>query len=68
MAGDGIRRRMGRRYVPLADLLGHVLAAGLTIEKVREPRHEPVPYILGISAGGRRRSAARALVAGLNDG
>jgi len=48
--GDGIRRRTGMRHVPLADLMGHVLAAGLTIDKVIEPRHEPVPFILGVSA------------------
>lgn len=48
--GDGIRRRTGMRHVPLADMFRHLLAAGLTIEKVIEPRHEPVPYILGISA------------------
>jgi hypothetical protein len=30
--------------------MGHVLAAGLAIDKVIEPRHEPVPFILGISA------------------
>ena len=48
--GDGIRRRTGMRHVPLAELFGHVLGAGLTIEKVIEPRREPVPYILGISA------------------
>jgi SAM-dependent methyltransferase len=48
--GDGIRRRTGMRHVPLAELFGAVIGAGLTIEKVIEPRHEPVPFILGISA------------------
>lgn len=48
--GDGIRRRTGMRQVPLADLLGAVLRAGLVIEQVTEPRNEPVPFILGISA------------------
>ena len=48
--GDGIRRRTGMRHVPLAELFGAVIDAGLTIEKVIEPRHEPVPFILGISA------------------
>lgn len=48
--GDGIRRRAGMRHVPLADLFEAVIGAGLTIETVIEPRHEPVPFILGISA------------------
>ena len=48
--GQGIRRRIGMRHVPLADLFGSVLAAGLTIDAVIEPRSEPVPFILGISA------------------
>ena len=43
--GDGIRRLAGARHVPLADLLNHVSAAGLAIDRVEEVHGDP-PGIL----------------------
>jgi hypothetical protein len=38
------------RHVTLAELLNAFLDAGLTIDRVVEPRDEPVPFILAIRA------------------
>lgn len=48
--GQNIRRRVGMRHVPLADLFNAFLEAGLHIDRVVEPRDEPVPFILAIRA------------------
>ncbi|MEV0387795.1 class I SAM-dependent methyltransferase [Nonomuraea sp. NPDC050643] len=47
---NGIRRRLGMRHVPLAELLGAFLEAGLVIARVLEPSAEPVPRALAVSA------------------
>ncbi len=46
----GIRERVGMRHVPLAELLTAFPAAGLSIERVVEPREEPIPYALAVRA------------------
>lgn len=46
----GIRSRVGMFHLPLADLLNGIVASGLRIERVVEPRDEPVPFILAIAA------------------
>jgi len=38
------------RHVPLAQFLNAFIAAGLTIEDVREPERAPVPYAITIRA------------------
>ncbi|MGW5359580.1 class I SAM-dependent methyltransferase [Actinopolymorpha pittospori] len=48
--GDGIRRRVGMRHVPLADLMNAVIGAGLCITRVLEPGSEPVPAALALRA------------------
>ena len=48
--GHNIRRRVGMRHQPLADLLNAFLDAGLVISRVGEPRTEPVPSILSVRA------------------
>ncbi len=47
--GDGIRRLAGARHAPLADLLNHVSAAGLAIDRVEEVHGDP-PGILAFRA------------------
>jgi SAM-dependent methyltransferase len=55
--GPHIRRRVGMRQYPLADLLNAFAGAGLVIEHVAEPGDRPVPVSLAIRA---RKPAARA--------
>lgn len=47
---DGIRRRLGMRHLPLADLLNGFAAAGLSLTRAVEPGDEPVPYRLALHA------------------
>jgi SAM-dependent methyltransferase len=47
---DGIRRRVGMRHVPLADYFNAVIGAGFALERVVEPRQEPIPFVLGLRA------------------
>jgi hypothetical protein len=47
-----VRRLAGARHVPLADLLNHVSAAGLAIDRVEEVRGDP-PGILAFRAAKR---------------
>lgn len=47
---DGIRRRTGMRHLPLADLINAFLDAGLSIERVFEPREHPVPFTFAVRA------------------
>jgi hypothetical protein len=47
--GQGLRRRVGVRHVPLAALLNAVLHAGFQIEQVEEPGPEDYPRILAIA-------------------
>lgn len=48
--GENIRRRVGMRHIPLAELFNAFRAAGLSIDHVAEPRDEPVPFILAVRA------------------
>ena len=48
--GPYVRRRVGMRHHPLADLLNAFIATGLVIEHVAEPGDRPVPVILAIRA------------------
>ena len=48
--GDGLRRRVGVRHVPLATLLNALLRAGLRLEHVDEPGPEDYPRLLALSA------------------
>lgn len=47
---DGIRRRVGMRHLPLAELFTAVLASGFGIERVEEPGPDAVPVALAIAA------------------
>jgi hypothetical protein len=46
--GHNIRRRVGMRHHPLAELLNAFISAGLVIEQVAELGDRPVPVNLGI--------------------
>jgi ubiquinone/menaquinone biosynthesis C-methylase UbiE len=48
--GEFVRKRVGMRHHPLADLLTAFIAAGLAIERVTETGDRAVPTILGIRA------------------
>ena len=48
--GPYVRRRVGMRHHPLAELLNAFVCAGLRIEHVAEPGDRPVPVILAIRA------------------
>ena len=50
--GDGVRRLAGARHVPLADLLNHVSAAGLALDRVEEVHGDP-PGIIALRASKR---------------
>jgi|SRR5579863_4453058 len=54
--GPYVRKRVGMRHHPLAELLNGFIAAELTIERVVERGDNPVPTILGIRA--RKPAAA----------
>jgi SAM-dependent methyltransferase len=47
---EGIRSRVGMRHLPLPELLNAFFDSGLSIQRVVEPRDEPVPFILAIIA------------------
>ncbi len=53
--GDNVRRRVGMRHHPLAELLNAFISTGLTIEHVAELGDLAVPTILAIRA--RKRAA-----------
>ncbi|MEU4287017.1 class I SAM-dependent methyltransferase [Kribbella sp. NPDC026596] len=48
--GDGIRRHVGMRHVPLADYLNAFLTPDLTLERFEEPDSRGVPYSLAARA------------------
>jgi SAM-dependent methyltransferase len=48
--GEYVRRRVGMRHHPLADLLNAFIGTGLAIEHVTETGGRPVPTSLGIRA------------------
>lgn len=56
--GFNVRRRVGMRHHPLAELLNAFIAAELTIERVAESGARPIPVILGIRARKRGRPGA----------
>ncbi|WP_328995438.1 class I SAM-dependent methyltransferase [Kribbella sp. NBC_01245] len=45
---EGIRANVGMRHLPLAEFLTTFLQAGLAIERVMEPREDPVPHALAV--------------------
>jgi SAM-dependent methyltransferase len=47
---DGIRRRVGMRHIPLADLLNALLRTGLTIERFEEPGEFAIPHAFAARA------------------
>jgi len=48
--GEFVRKRVGMRHQPLADLLNAFINTGLAIEHITELGDRPVPIILGIRA------------------
>jgi SAM-dependent methyltransferase len=48
--GPYVRRRVGMRHHPLAELLNGFIAAGLAVEHVAEPGDRPIPVNLAIRA------------------
>lgn len=48
--GDNIRRRVGMRHLPLAELFNAITGAGLVLTDVLEPGHDPVPSMLALRA------------------
>src|SRR2546426_442901 len=48
--GYNIRRRLGMRHHPLAELLNAFISTGLVIEHVAEPGDRPVPVNLALRA------------------
>jgi SAM-dependent methyltransferase len=54
--GPYVRKRVGMRHHPLAEMLNAFVSAGLVIEHVTEPGDRPVPVILAIRA---RKPAAQ---------
>ena len=59
--GARVRKRVGMRHHPLADLLNAFIGTGLLIEHVAELGDRPVPAVLGIRA---RKAAPAADLAG----
>jgi SAM-dependent methyltransferase len=50
LAEEGLRRKVGVRHVPLAELLSAPLAAGLTLDRIEEPGDEPIPMRIAFAA------------------
>ena len=48
--GDGLRRRVGVRHVPLAAFLNSLLDAGLRLDRVLEPGPEDYPRMIAVRA------------------
>jgi ubiquinone/menaquinone biosynthesis C-methylase UbiE len=48
--GENIRRKVGMRQMPLAELLNAFAGAGLVIEHAVEPREIPIPWALALRA------------------
>ncbi|MFG1749022.1 class I SAM-dependent methyltransferase [Streptosporangium sandarakinum] len=48
----GLRDRVGMSHVPLPDLINAFIDAGLNIDRVTEPREDPIPYALAVRAFG----------------
>ena len=50
LAAEGLRRKVGVRHVPLAELLSAPLGAGLRLDRVEEPGDEPIPMRIAFAA------------------
>jgi SAM-dependent methyltransferase len=48
--GQGLRRLVGTRHLPLADLLNATIASGLTLEHFEEPGETDYPRVFAFSA------------------
>jgi SAM-dependent methyltransferase len=46
--GEGLRRRVGMRHVPLAELLQAFADAGLVLERFEEPADGVYPHVFGV--------------------
>ncbi|MEU6713571.1 class I SAM-dependent methyltransferase [Nonomuraea sp. NPDC046802] len=46
----GVRDRVGMSHVPLPDLINAFVDAGLSIDRVSEPREHPIPFVLAVKA------------------
>jgi SAM-dependent methyltransferase len=46
--GQGIRPRVGVNHLPLADLVGAFLSAGLTLTHLEEPGDEDYPFLIAL--------------------
>lgn len=46
--GQGVRPRVGVHHLPLADLVGAALAAGLTLTRLEEPGEEDYPLLIAL--------------------
>jgi len=46
--GRGIRPRVGVHHLPLADLIGAALRAGLTLTRLEEPGDDDYPYLIAL--------------------
>lgn len=62
--GPYVRRRVGMRHHPLAEVLNAFAVAGLVIEHVAEPGDQPVPTVLAIRAHKPGRPPGRSPTAG----
>lgn len=51
----GLRERLGMHQLPLPDLLNAFMDAGLSLDRVYEPREDPIPRILAVRATRDRR-------------
>jgi SAM-dependent methyltransferase len=47
--GTGIRPRVGVNHLPLADLVGAFLAAGLTLRCLEEPGDDDYPFLIALA-------------------
>ncbi|MFI6453356.1 class I SAM-dependent methyltransferase [Streptosporangium amethystogenes] len=46
----GVRDRVGMSHVPLPDLINAFIDAGLSIDRLSEPREHPIPSVLAVRA------------------
>jgi SAM-dependent methyltransferase len=46
--GQGIRPRVGVHHLPLADLVGAALGAGLTLTRLEEPGDDDYPFLIAL--------------------
>jgi hypothetical protein len=46
--GQGIRPRVGIHHLPLADLIGVALGAGLALTRLEEPGKDDYPFLIAL--------------------